>query len=56
MKWFTDNQNVVHIVTKGSTKTVLQKLALDMFSTCLKYNINIDMVWIPSQKMIKLTV
>ena len=27
--WFTDNQNAVSIVSKGSTKTVLQKLALD---------------------------
>ena len=34
------------IVSKDSTKTVLQKLALDIVSTCLKYNINIDMVWI----------
>ena len=47
IKWFTDNQNVVSIVSKGSTKTVLQNIALDIFSTCLKYNVNIDMVWIP---------
>jgi hypothetical protein len=46
-KWFTDNQNVVSIVGKGSTKTVLQELALDIFSACLKFNVNIDMVWIP---------
>ncbi|VDI42225.1 Hypothetical predicted protein [Mytilus galloprovincialis] len=48
VKWFTDNQNVVSIVSKGSTKSVLQKLALDIFSTCIKHNVNIDMVWIPS--------
>ncbi|CAC5359726.1 unnamed protein product [Mytilus coruscus] len=47
VKWFTDNQNVVSIVSKGSTKTVLQNLALDIFSACLKYNVNIDIVWIP---------
>ncbi|XP_063416792.1 uncharacterized protein LOC134699035 [Mytilus trossulus] len=47
VKWFTDNQNVVSIVSKGSTKSVLQKLALDIFSTCIKHNVNIDMVWIP---------
>ena len=47
IKWFTDNQNVVSIVSKGSTKTVLQELALDIFSACLKFNVNIDMVWIP---------
>jgi hypothetical protein len=28
IKWFTDNQNVVSIVSKGSTKTVLQELAI----------------------------
>jgi len=44
LQWFTDNQNVVSIVSKGSTKTVLQKLVLDIFSTCFKYNINIDIV------------
>jgi hypothetical protein len=30
-----------------NTKTVLQELALDIFSACLKFNVNIDMVWIP---------
>lgn len=47
LKWFTDNQNVVSIVSKGSTKTVLQALALDIFRICLKYNVNLEMVWIP---------
>ena len=47
IKWFTDNQNVVSIVSKGSTKTVPQELALDIFSACLKFNVNIDMVWKP---------
>ena len=44
---FSDNQNVVSIVSKRSTKSVLQKLALDIFSTCIKHNVSIDMVWIP---------
>ncbi|VDI24913.1 Hypothetical predicted protein [Mytilus galloprovincialis] len=47
VKWFTDNQNVVSIVSKGSTKTILQNLALDIISVCLEYNVNIDIVWIP---------
>jgi hypothetical protein len=51
IKWFTDNQNVVSIVSKGSTKTVLQELALDIFSACLKFNVNIDMVWIAINAM-----
>jgi hypothetical protein len=41
IKWFTDNQNVVSIVSKGSTKTVLQELALDIFIACLKLPINL---------------
>jgi hypothetical protein len=32
IKWFTDNQNVVSIVSKGSTKSVLQELALDILN------------------------
>ena len=47
IKWFTDNQNVVNIVSKGSTKTVLQKLSLDIFNACIKHSVNIDIVWIP---------
>ncbi|CAG2198047.1 unnamed protein product [Mytilus edulis] len=39
--------NVVSIVSKGSTKTILQNLALDIFAARLKYNVNIDIVWIP---------
>jgi hypothetical protein len=34
IQWFIDNQNVVSIVSKDRTKTVLQKLALGMLSTC----------------------
>ncbi|CAG2240187.1 unnamed protein product [Mytilus edulis] len=45
VKWFIDNQNFVSIVSKGSTKSVLQKLALDIFSTCIKHNVNIDMAF-----------
>jgi hypothetical protein len=36
-----NNQYVISIVSKGSTKTVLQELALDIFSACLKFNVNI---------------
>lgn len=47
VKWLTDNQNVVRIVSRGSTKTVLQKIALDIFNICLRSNVNLDVVWIP---------
>lgn len=37
----------VCFVGKVSTKSVLQRLALDIFSTCIKHNVNIDMIGIP---------
>ena len=32
--WFTDNQNVVNIVAKGSMKLQLQDIALCIFKNC----------------------
>ena len=45
--WFTDNQNVVSIVHKGSQIKELQTLALKIFSFCLKNDISLEMKWIP---------
>ena len=39
--WFTDNKNVVSIINNGSMKTHLQKLAFDIFSSCLRNNISL---------------
>ncbi|VDI18252.1 Hypothetical predicted protein [Mytilus galloprovincialis] len=47
IKWFTDNQNVVSIVHKGSMKPYLQDIAYDIFVTCLKYNVSLEVEWIP---------
>lgn len=47
IKWFTDNQNVVSIVKKGSMKADLQDIALVIFNTCLKYNLSLEVEWIP---------
>ena len=33
--WYTDNQNVAHIVNIGSKVPALQKIALDMHQCCL---------------------
>lgn len=47
MKWFTDNQNVVHIVQVGSGKPHLQEVAMCVFQVCLQYSIRLNMEWIP---------
>ncbi|CAG2197540.1 unnamed protein product [Mytilus edulis] len=45
IKWFSDNQNVVSIVAKGSMKPELQDIALCIFENCLTHNISIDAEW-----------
>ncbi|CAG2242226.1 unnamed protein product [Mytilus edulis] len=47
IKWFSDNQNVVTIVEKGSMKPELQDIAMCIFENCLIHNISIDVVWVP---------
>ncbi|VDI81742.1 Hypothetical predicted protein [Mytilus galloprovincialis] len=47
LKWFSDNQNVVSIVAKGSMKPELQDIALCIFENCLTHNISIDAEWVP---------
>ncbi|CAG2202950.1 unnamed protein product [Mytilus edulis] len=47
IKWFSDNQNVVSIVAKGSMKPELQDIALCIFENCLTHNISIDAEWVP---------
>ena len=50
IKWFTDNQNVVSIINKGSMKRKLQDIAISMLCNCLNNNISIDVEWIPRSK------
>ncbi|XP_069109284.1 LOW QUALITY PROTEIN: uncharacterized protein [Argopecten irradians] len=47
VKWYTDNQNVVSIVNKGSMKADLQSIALSIFDTCVRNCISIDIDWVP---------
>ena len=47
VKLFTDSQNCVRIVQSGSSKPVLQDLALSIFYHCLHKNMSIDVQWIP---------
>ena len=45
--WFTDNQNVVSIINKGSKVSLLNAISLEIFQKCLRFGINIDVIWIP---------
>ncbi len=45
--WFTNNQNVVSVVSKGSRRSELQDLALQLFAICVRSHINLDIKWVP---------
>lgn len=47
VKWFTDNQNVLSILSSGSSKGHLQSEALSIFNICCNHGILIEMEWIP---------
>ena len=47
--WFTDNQNVVSIVSKGSKKPELHDMSLQLFKICLNSQINLDIKWVPRE-------
>ena len=50
VKWFTDNQNVVHIIKVGSKIPELQVLALSIFKTAFTNNICIEPEWLPREE------
>ena len=50
IKWFTDNQNVVIILSKGSMKIDLNNLALYVHKICVENQIVISIDWIPRQE------
>ena len=47
VKWLTDSQSAAKIAQVGSMKFSLHELAFDIFSTCLKADIKLDIQWIP---------
>ena len=49
VRWFTDNQNVVRILTTGSRKLVLQQEALAIFRRSVSSCIRIEPEWIPRE-------
>ncbi|CAC5385290.1 unnamed protein product [Mytilus coruscus] len=49
VSFFTDNQNAVGIIQKGSKVPELQTLALSIFSICVSFNISLYPRWIPRE-------
>ncbi|CAG2235155.1 unnamed protein product [Mytilus edulis] len=49
VSFFTDNQNAVGIIQKGSKVPELQTLALSIFSICVSFNISLHPEWIPRE-------
>ena len=47
VKHISDNQNVTKILTMGSKKQELHRLATDIFEFCIKNNIQLAPEWIP---------
>ena len=47
VRWFTDNQNVAHILAVGSKKPSLQTEVLAIFATAMSNQVRIEAEWIP---------
>ena len=45
LKLYTDNQNVVRIISVGSTVHDLQKLAISIFQICITANVALKVAW-----------
>ncbi len=50
VKWFTDSQSAMKIAQVGSMRLDCHKLAIVIFSMCLKSGIQLDIQWIPRTK------
>ena len=49
VRWFSDNQNVVHILQAGSRKPNLHAIALKVFNMAIQYQIRLEPEWIPRE-------
>ena len=47
VKIFTDNQAAARIVLIGSDRLDLQQIALQIFQTCIRNKIELDIQWVP---------
>ncbi|CAC5384810.1 unnamed protein product [Mytilus coruscus] len=50
VKIYTDNQNVVRIITAGSMNAELQVLAIEIFNLCVQNSISIEIEWVPREE------
>ena len=50
VRWFTNNQNVAHIIKVGSKKVELQAEVLDIFRLSVQHNIMMEPEWIPHEQ------
>ena len=50
VKLYTDNQNVVRIISAGSMKSELHDLAIDIFNLCLRNSISLEADWVPREE------
>lgn len=53
VKWYTDNQNIVHIMNKGSRKVELQNISIEIANVCFLHSITLLPQWIPREQNVK---
>ena len=46
LRWFTDNQNAVRILTVGSGKGHLQAEVMRIFKLCICHHVHLEPAWI----------
>ena len=53
VKWYTDNQNIVHIINKGSRKRDLQQIAVKIADACNSSGVILLPQWVPRHENIR---
>ena len=49
VQWHTDNQNIVRVIDRGSTKPDLQSLVEDIVYLCAENHVVVVLVWVPRE-------
>ena len=49
VRWFTDNQNVVRIISVGSTKEHLQAVAVKIINLRFSKSVKLKPKWVPRE-------
>ena len=50
VQWHTDNQNIVRVIDRGSTKPDLQSLVEDIVYLCAENHVVVVPVWVPREQ------